>query len=127
MLPVGNRAHNHVRRILNNVAGLGGGPATNRQANNGHETKLAAAAIPSTSAAPLSTPTCGQCATASPSTSATMGCGQPATASPSTSAARGCGWHATTPWVITSPKIPTPILHASPQPKVPPPIPDASL
>ena len=35
MLPEGNQAHNHVRRVLNNVAGLGGGPAANGQANNG--------------------------------------------------------------------------------------------
>ncbi|XP_050284923.1 uncharacterized protein LOC126724429 [Quercus robur] len=29
MLPEGSRAHNHVRRVLNNVAGLSGGPAAN--------------------------------------------------------------------------------------------------
>nr|POE95468.1 hypothetical protein CFP56_01511 [Quercus suber] len=71
MLPVGSRAHNHVRRVLNNVAGLGGGPAANGQAglgggpaangqaNNGHETKLVATATPSISPAPVNTLTCG--------------------------------------------------------------------
>ena len=88
MLPEGSQAHNHVRRVLNNVAGLGGGPAADGQANNGHDTESAATATPSTSAAPVSTPTHGQRATASPSTSATRGHGQPATASPSTSAGR---------------------------------------
>ena len=127
ILPEGSRAHNHVRRILNNVAGLGGGPAANGQANNGHETEPAATTTPSTSIAPVSTPTYGRRATASPSTSAARGCGRPATASPSTSAARGRGRRATTPWVVTSPEIPAPIPHASPQPEVPPPIPDASL
>ena len=29
MLPEGSEAHNHVRRVLNNVAGLGGGSAAN--------------------------------------------------------------------------------------------------
>ena len=29
MFPEGSEAHNHVRRVLNNVAGLDGGPATN--------------------------------------------------------------------------------------------------
>ena len=38
MLPVGSQEHNHVWHILNNVAGLGGGPTANGQANNGHET-----------------------------------------------------------------------------------------
>ncbi|KAF3958777.1 hypothetical protein CMV_016349 [Castanea mollissima] len=52
MLPVGSRAHNHVRRVLNDLAGLGGGPAANGEANNGHETESAATATPSTSAAP---------------------------------------------------------------------------
>ena len=37
-----------------------------------------------------------------------------ATASPSTSAARGRGRCATTPWVVTSPEIPTPIPLAFP-------------
>ncbi|XP_075645101.1 serine/threonine-protein phosphatase 7 long form homolog [Castanea sativa] len=110
MLPVGSRAHNHVRRVLNNVAGLGGGLAVNGQANNGHETELTTIATPSTNAAPRSTSTCGQ----------------GATASPSTSAARGRGRHATTPRVVTSPEVPAPIPHASPPPEVPPPIPDAS-
>ena len=40
MLPEGSQAHNHVRRVLNDVVGLGGGPAANGQANNGHETEL---------------------------------------------------------------------------------------
>ena len=114
MLPEGSQAHNHVRRVLNNVAGLGGGPAANGQANNGHETKLAATATPSTSAAPVSTPTSGQRATTSPSTSAARGRSRPATASPSTSAVRGCGRRATTPRVVTSPEMPPPIPHASP-------------
>ena len=130
MLPVGRQAHNHVRRILNGVAGLGGGPAADGQANNGHETELTAITTSSTSAAPVSTPTRGQCATASPSTSAARGHGWPATASPSTSVARGYGrpatanrstsasrgrgWRATIPWVVTSPEIPAPILYASP-------------
>ncbi|XP_030970563.1 pollen-specific leucine-rich repeat extensin-like protein 1 [Quercus lobata] len=92
----------------NNVAGLGGGPAANEQANNGHETEPTATAIPS------------------PSTSATRGHGMPATASPSTSAARGRGRRATTPRVVTSPEMPAPIPHSSPQPEVPPHIPDAS-
>uniref|UniRef100_A0A7N2LQC6 Aminotransferase-like plant mobile domain-containing protein n=1 Tax=Quercus lobata TaxID=97700 RepID=A0A7N2LQC6_QUELO len=124
MLPEGSQAYNHVRCVLNNVAGIGGGPATNGQANNGLEP--AATATPSTSAAPVSTPTHGQRATASPSTSAARGHGQPATASPSTSATRGRGWRATTPRVVTSLEMPAPIPHASPQPEVPPPIPDAS-
>ncbi|XP_030973682.1 serine/threonine-protein phosphatase 7 long form homolog isoform X1 [Quercus lobata] len=142
MLPEGSEAHNHVRRVLNNVAGLGGGPATNGQANNGHETKPTATAIPSTSATPASTRTRaqraiaspstsaargrGRPATASPSTSATRGRGMPATASPSTSAAKGRGRRATTPRVVTSPEMPAPIPHSSPQPEVPPHIPDAS-
>ncbi|KAK9989071.1 hypothetical protein SO802_029310 [Lithocarpus litseifolius] len=146
MLLVGSRDHNHVRRVLNNVVGLGGGPAANGQANNGHETELAttttpststtplstpscdrrATITPSTSAAPLSTPTRGRHATASPSTSVARGRGRPAIASPSTSAAKGCGRRATTPRVVTSPEIHAPIPHASPQPKVSPPILDAS-
>ncbi|KAL0006607.1 hypothetical protein SO802_008109 [Lithocarpus litseifolius] len=146
MLPVGSRDHNHVRRVLNNVVGLGGGPAANGQANNGHETEPATSTIPSTSttplstpssvrratttpstsAAPLSTPTRGRHATASPSTSAARGRSRPATASPSTSAARGRGRRATTPRVVTSPEIRAPVPHASPQPEVTPPIPDAS-
>ncbi|KAK9997357.1 hypothetical protein SO802_022043 [Lithocarpus litseifolius] len=127
MLPVGSREHNHVRRVLNNVVGLGGGPTANGHAKNGHETEPVATAIPSTSTTPLSTSTRERRATASPSTSAAKGCGQPATASPSTSAARGHGWRAITPWVVTSPKIPAPIPHASPQSEVPPPMIDASL
>ena len=59
MLPEGSQAHNHVRRVLNDVAGLGGGPAANGQANNGHETEPIATASPSTSAAPVSTRTRG--------------------------------------------------------------------
>ena len=82
----------------------------NGQENNGHETESAATASPSTSIAPLSTPSRGW----------------NATASPSTSVSRGRGWRATTPWIVTSPEIPTPILYASPQPEVPPLIPDAS-
>ncbi|KAK9989648.1 hypothetical protein SO802_029887 [Lithocarpus litseifolius] len=146
MLPVGSRDHNHVRRVLNNVVGLGGGPAANGQAKNGHETEPATSTIPSTSttplstpsrvrratttpstsAAPLSTPTRGRHATASPSTSAARGRSRPATASPSTSAARGRGRRATTPRVVTSPEIRAPVPHASLQPEVTPPIPDAS-
>ncbi|XP_030938055.1 leucine-rich repeat extensin-like protein 5 isoform X2 [Quercus lobata] len=141
MLPEGSEAHNHVRRVLNNVAGLGGGPAANGQANNGHETKPTATATPSTSVAPVSTRTRAQRAIASPSTSAardygrpaiaipntsaTRGRGMPATASPSTSAAMGRGWRATTPRVVTSPEMPAPIPHSSSQPKVPPHIPNA--
>ena len=60
MLPEGSQTYNHVRRVLNNVAGIGGGPAANGQANNGHETEPAATATPSTSAAPVSTPTHGR-------------------------------------------------------------------
>ena len=59
MLPEGSQAHNHVRRVLNNVVGLGGGPAANGQANNRHETEPAATATPSTSATHVSTPTHG--------------------------------------------------------------------
>ncbi|KAL0002314.1 hypothetical protein SO802_016095 [Lithocarpus litseifolius] len=125
MLPVGSPGHDHIRRILKAMAGLGGGPAANGRENNGHETESATTATPSTSTAPQSTPSHGRCATASLSTSATRGRGQCATASPSTGAARGCGRHATTPWVVTSPDIPAPIPHASPQPEVPPPILDA--
>ena len=142
MLPEGSQAHNHIRRVLNGVAGLGGGPAANDEANNGHETEPTATASPSTSAAPISTRTRGQRALASPSTSAARGRGRPAIASPSTSAARGhgrpataslststargCGRRATTPRVVTSPEMPAPIPHSSPQLEVPPPIPDAS-
>ena len=130
MLPEGNKAHNHVRHVLNNVAGLGGGLATNGQANNGHETEPTATATPGTSAAPVSTRTRAQHAIASPSTSAARGRGRPATASPSTSAtrghgmlttaspstsvARGRGRHAITPRVITSPEMPAPIPYSSP-------------
>ena len=95
MLPEGSQAHNHIQRVLNDVAGLGGGPAANRQANNGHETEPTATASPSTSAAPISTRTSGQRAIASLSTSASRGRGRPAIASPSTSAARGRGMPAT--------------------------------
>ena len=89
MLPEGSQAHNHVRRVLNDVAGLGGGPAANGQANNGHEIEPIAIASPSTSAAPVSTRTCGQRAIASPSTSAARGRVLTATTNPSTSAAKG--------------------------------------
>ena len=65
-------------------------------------------------------------ATASPSTSVARGRGRPATASPSTSAGRGSGRRATTPRVVTSPEMPAPIPHSSPQLEVPPPIPDTS-
>ncbi|KAK9998132.1 hypothetical protein SO802_017735 [Lithocarpus litseifolius] len=97
MLPIGSREHNHVQRVLNNVVGLGSGPAANGEANNGQETESIATATPSTSAAPLSTPTRGWRATASLSTSVAKSCGRPATASPSTSAATGRGRRATTP------------------------------
>ena len=69
MLPEGSQPHNHIWRVLNGVAGLGGGPAANEQANNGHETEPTATASPSTSAAPISTRTRAQRALASPSTS----------------------------------------------------------
>ena len=95
MLPEGSQAHNHVRRALNDVAGLGVGPAANGQANNGHEIEPTATASPSTSTAPVSTRTRGQLAIASPSTSAARGRVLTATTSPSTSAARGCGMPAT--------------------------------
>ena len=75
MLLVGNPGHDHIRHVLNAVVRLGGGPAANGQANNGHEPKSAATATPSTSAAPVSTPTRGLCATTSPSTSADRGRG----------------------------------------------------
>ena len=91
MLPEGSRAHNHVQHILNNVARLGGGPAADGQANNGHDTESAATATPSTSAAPVSTPTHGLRATTSPSTSVGRGHGRPATANPSIGAPRGRG------------------------------------
>ena len=91
MLSVGSQEHNHVWRVLNNVAGLGDGLAANGQANNGHETESAATATPSTSAAPLSTLTRGRRVTASPSTSAARSRGRPATPSPSTSVAKGRG------------------------------------
>jgi len=142
MLPEGSQAHNHIRRVLNAVAGLGGGPAANDEANNGHETEPTATASPSTSAAPISTRTRGQRAIASPSTSAARGRGMPATASPSrsvargrgrpttaspsTSAGRGSSRRATTPRVVTSPEMPAPIPHSSPQLEVPSPIPDTS-
>ncbi|XP_030957620.1 uncharacterized protein LOC115979695 [Quercus lobata] len=117
MLPEGSQAHNHVRHVLNNVAGLGGGPTVNEHANNGYETELAAAATPSTSAAPVSTPTRGHRATTSPSTSAARGRLRPATATPSTSAVRGRGRRATTPRVVTTLEMPPPIPQASPQPE----------
>ena len=142
MLPKGNQAHNHVWCVLNNVVGLGGGFAVDGQANNGHDTESVATATPSTSAAPVSTPTYGLHAIASPSTSAGRGRGwpataspstgaprdrgRPATASPSTSASTGRGSRATTPRVVTTPSLPAPISRASPQPKVHPPIPYAS-
>ena len=129
MLLEGNRAHNHVRRVLYNVAGLGGGPAADGQPNNGHDTESAATATPSTSAASVSTLTralrdtaspsrsagrvCGRPGTASPSTSVPKGRGWSATSSPSTNAATGRGPRATTPHVVTTP-LPAPILHASP-------------
>jgi len=93
MLPVGSREHNHVWHVLNNVAGLGGGPVANGQANNGHKTESATTTTPSTSAAPISTSTHGQRAIASPSPSPSTvrGHGRPATTSPSTSVARGHG------------------------------------
>nr|POE61460.1 hypothetical protein CFP56_37765 [Quercus suber] len=148
-LLVGSQEHNHVRRILYNVAGFGGDPTATGQASNRTETESATTAAPSTSVAPVTTPTRGQhdtaspstsaargrgrLATASPSTSTARGCGQPvtaslsptaargsgrpATASPSTSAARGRGRCATTPRVVSSPEIPAPIPHASPQPE----------
>ncbi|XP_065620803.1 extensin-like [Quercus suber] len=90
-LPVGNREHNHVRRILYNVAGLGGDPAATRQANNRTETESATTAAPSTSAALVTTSTCGRRDTASPSPSTARGHGRLATASPSTSTVRGHG------------------------------------
>ena len=98
MLPVDNPRHDHVRRVLNAVVGLDGGPTINGQANNGHETKSTATATPSTSATPQSTSSRGRRATASPSTSAT----------------RGHGRRATNPWVVTSLEIPTPIPLAFP-------------
>ena len=91
MLLVGSPGHNHVRCVLNAMAGLGGGPAANGQANNRHETESVATATPSISATSLSTPNRGRCATASLSTSVVKGRGRCATASSSTSAARGHG------------------------------------
>ena len=145
MLPEGSEAHNHVRRVLDSVVGLGRDPVANEEVDNGHESEPTATEIPSTSAAPVSTRTRGQCAiaspspstsaargrgrpaTASPSTSATRGRAMPATASPSTSASRGRGRRATTPRVVTSPEMPAPIPHSSPQPEVPPHIPATSI
>ncbi|KAK9997867.1 hypothetical protein SO802_017470 [Lithocarpus litseifolius] len=144
MLPIGSREHNHVQHVLSNVVGLGGVLAPNGEANNGQENEPTAIATLSTSTTLLIPPTRGQRATASPSTSAARGRGRPATASPSpstsaargrgrlataspsTSAATGRGQRATTRGVVTSPGIPAPIPHASPQPEVHPPIPDAS-
>ena len=79
MLLVGNPGHDHIRHVLNAVVRLGGGPVANRQANNRHEPKSAVTATPSTSAAPLSTSSCGRRATTSTSTSAAKGHGQRAT------------------------------------------------
>ena len=142
MLPDGSRAHNHVRRVLNHVAGLGGSPAADGPPNNGHHPKSSTTATPSTSAAPVSTPTRALRDTASPSRSAGRGCGRPATASPSTGAPRARGWSgiaspstsaprgrgqpATTLQVVTTPSLSAPVLHAYPQFEVHPPIPDAS-
>ncbi|KAL0001079.1 hypothetical protein SO802_014860 [Lithocarpus litseifolius] len=148
MLPIGIREHNHVQRVLSHVVGLGGVPApngeqaNNGEANNGQENEPTAITTPSTSAALLIPPTRGRRAIASPSTSAARGRGRPntassstsaargrgrtATASPSTSATTGRGRRATTRGVVTSPEIPAPIHHASPQPEVHSPIPDAS-
>ena len=126
MLPEGSRAHNHVRRVLNHVAGLGGGPAADGQPNNGHHTESSTTATPSTSAAPVSTPTRALRDTTSPSRSVGKGHGRPATSSPSTNAATGHGPHATTPRVVTTPSLLAPISHTSPQLEVHPPIPDAS-
>ncbi|KAK9991517.1 hypothetical protein SO802_026502 [Lithocarpus litseifolius] len=102
MLLVGSQGHDHVKHVLKAVVGLGSGVA------------------------PLSTPSCGQRATASLSISAARGRGRHATASPSTSAARGRGRRTTTLRVVTSPEIPAPIPDASPQLEVLPLIPDAS-
>ena len=79
MLLVGNLGHDHIRHVLNAVVRLGGSPVANRQANNRHEPKSAVTATPSTSAAPLSTSSCGRRATTSTSTSAAKGRGQRAT------------------------------------------------
>ena len=73
MLPEGSRAHNHVRRVLNHVAGLGGGPAADGQPNNGHHPESSTTATPSTSVAPVSTPTRALRDTASLSRSAGRG------------------------------------------------------
>ena len=121
------------------MAGLGGGPVVDGQANNGHDIESAAIATLSTSVAPVSTLTrglraiaslstsvgrgCGRLATASPSIGAPRGRGWLATASPSTSAATGCGLRATTPQVVTTSSLLAPISHASPQPRVPSPTP----
>nr|POF20307.1 hypothetical protein CFP56_69284 [Quercus suber] len=94
-VPVGSREHNHIRRILYNVAGLGGDPVAIGQANNRIETESATTAAPSTSAAPVTTPTRARRDTASPSTSVARGRGRLATASPSTSTTRGRGRPAT--------------------------------
>ena len=138
----GSRAHNHVRRVLNHVARLGGGLVAYGQPNNGHHPESSTTATPSTSAAPVSTPTRALRDTASPSRSAGRGRGRPATASPSTgapkgrgrsgiaspstSAPRGRGQPATTPQVVATPSLSAPISHAYPQFEVHPPIPDAS-
>ena len=127
MLPVGNLRHYHVRCVLNVVVGLGGGPVANGQANNRHETESTTTTTPCTSTATLRTPSLGWCATVNPSPSTAKGHGQRAIASRSTSVVRGRGRRVTTPRVVTSPEIPTPISHASPQLEVLPPMVDASL
>ena len=126
MLPVVNPRHYHVRCVLNVVVGLGGGPVANGQANNRHETESTTTTTPCTSTATLRTPSLGWCATVNPSPSTAKGHGQRAIASRSTSVVRGRGRRVTTPRVVTSPEIPAPISHASPQLEVPPPILDAS-
>ena len=57
------------------MAGLGGGPVVDGQANNGHDIESAAIATLSTSVAPVSTLTRGLRAIASLSTSVGRGCG----------------------------------------------------
>nr|XP_023924225.1 serine/threonine-protein phosphatase 7 long form homolog [Quercus suber] len=136
-LPVGSQEHNHVRRILYNVAGLDAPstsaalvttPTRGRRDTGSLSTSAArgrgrlVTASPSTSTARAR----GRPITASPSPIAARGRGRPATTSPSTSVARGRGRCATTPRVVSSLEIPAPIPHASPQPEVPPPIPIAS-
>nr|POF02886.1 hypothetical protein CFP56_25589 [Quercus suber] len=93
-VPVGSREHNHIRRILYTVAGLGGDPAATGQANNRTETEPETTAALSTSAAPVTTPTRARRDIASPSTSVARGRGRLATASPSTITTRARGWPA---------------------------------